>query len=111
MTNKKKEQIRKQIKIDLESLNKEVVELQEITKPIAPDCCLGDLRFEMMHEQEVFERTLHEALIRINKLKYSLGKIDNKEYGICIECDEDIPFERLLILPESIYCTDCASNK
>ncbi|SMP89362.1 transcriptional regulator, TraR/DksA family [Epsilonproteobacteria bacterium SCGC AD-308-O04] len=111
MTDEQKQQIKKQIAQDFESLNREVADLQEKTKPIPPDCCLGDLRFEMMHEQEVFERTLHEAKIRINKLKYALGKIDKEGYGFCMECDEEIPFGRLLILPESMYCTACASNK
>lgn len=111
MTDELKEQIKKQIAQDLESLNREVAELQEKLKPIAPDCCLGDLRFEMMDEQEVFERVLHEAQIRVNKLQYALGKVDKESYGFCMECDEEIPLQRLLILPESMYCTACASNK
>ena len=111
MTSKQKEQIKKQIEVDLKALSKEVIDLQEKTKPIAPDCCLGDLRFEMMHEQEVFERTLHEAEIRINKLRFAFTKVDKEGYGLCLECDEEIPIKRLLILPESIYCTECASNR
>lgn len=111
MTLAQKQELKKKISEDLDALEREVVELEEKTKPIVPDCCIGsDERFEMMSEQEVFERILHEAKIRITKLKYSINRVDMEEYGICIECEEDIPYQRLLILPESSYCTQCASN-
>ncbi len=111
MLNEQKEQIKKKILEDLDSLNQEILELCEKTKPIPPDCCLGDLRFEMMHEQDVFEKVLHEAQIRVNKLKYALSKVDKESYGFCMECEDEILFARLLILPESLYCTECASGK
>ena len=111
MTNEQKEEIKSSIFKELKSLEKEIFELKEKTKPIEPDCCLGDLRFEMMDEQEVFERILREAEIRTNKLKYALGKVDKQDYGLCLECEDEIPYQRLLILPESTYCTQCASNK
>jgi DnaK suppressor protein len=64
----------------------------------------------MMSEQEVFERILYEARIRITKLKFVINKVEREEYGMCKECEEDIPYQRLLLLPESDYCTACASN-
>lgn len=108
---KHKQKIKEKILEDLSSLDNEINELKEKTKPIAPDCCLGDLRFEMMNEQDVFEKILHEARIRKSKLEHALLKVDEVDYGICKECEEEIAYERLLILPESQYCTKCASNK
>ena len=34
----------------------------------------------------------------------------NEDFGICIECDEPIPFARLMILPETSLCVVCAEN-
>lgn len=111
MTLAQKQELKKKISEDLDFLEREVIELEEKMKPIIPDCCIGsDERFEMMSEQEVFERILYEAKIRITKLKYTINKVDGDEYGICMECEEDIPYQRLLILPESSYCTKCASD-
>lgn len=112
MTKEQKEKIKDKILEDINSLDSEIKELQERLQPIAPDCCLGDeLRFEMMHEQDVCERILDEAQKRSTKLKYALAKVYRQDYGFCAECDEEIAYERLLLLPESFYCTKCASEQ
>lgn len=111
MTTEQKQKIKNKILEDLSSLDNEIKELEEKLKPIEPDCCLGDLRFEMMNEQDVFEKILREAEVRKRKLKHALLKVDEDDYGMCQECEEEIAYERLLILPESLYCVRCASNK
>ena len=106
-----KEKIKNKIIQEIHSLDDTVQELQIQTQPITPDCSLGSLtREEMMIEQEVYKQTLHEASIRRNKLKFALTKLSEDEYGICIECEEPIAFERLLLLPESSYCVACKSE-
>jgi len=89
-------------------MNNEIAELKEKTKPITPDCSLGRLtRQEMIQEQQVNEYAKHEAEIRVNKLKYALQKVDKEGYGICGECEEEIIFGRLMLLPESTHCVEC----
>lgn len=111
MTQEQKEQIKTKIVTEIDSLEHEIKELQEKTTPIEPDCCLGDLRFEMMNEQEVLDKILREAEVRKSKLKQALLRVNEEDYGICKECEEEIPHERLLLLPESLYCVKCASKK
>ncbi len=111
MTNHNLAQIKKKIQEDLFSMQDEIEALKEKTKPITPDCSLGRLtRQEMIQEQQVNEHALHEAEIRVNKLKYALGKVDKESYGICAECEEEIIFERLMLLPESTHCVACKSE-
>jgi len=101
-------QIKENILQELESTQIEIELLKEKTQPITPDCSLGRLtRQEMIQEQQVNEHALHEAEIRFNKLKYASSKIDKKDYGICMECEEEILFERLLLVPESSHCVSC----
>ena len=108
MTQKQRKQIKEKILQDLTSMQNEIIALEEKSKPIAPDCSLGRLtRQEMIQEQQVYEHTLHEAQIRANKLTYALQKVLKEEYGICAECEEDILFERLMLLPESTHCVEC----
>lgn len=111
MTTKQLQDLKDKIMEDLDSLKQEILKLQQNTKPISPDCSLGTLgRFELMHDQQVDERALHEAQLRVKKLEYALQKVQKDGYGLCIDCGDEILFERLLILPESLYCVECASN-
>ena len=111
MTKIQREQIKDKIVEDIASIETEILQLQEKTKPIAPDCSLGRLtRLEMIGEQQVNEHALHEAQIRLNKLKYAIQKVDKESYGICAECEEEIVFGRLMILPESSHCIACLSE-
>lgn len=61
----------------------------------------------MIQEQQVNEYALHDAEIRLNKLKYALQKVDKENYSTCAECEEEILFERLMLLPESTHCVAC----
>ena len=111
MTSKQRAEIKEKIIQDINSMENEVYELQDKTKPITPDCSLGRLtRQEMIQEQQVNEHALHEAEIRINRLKYALQKVNKEEYGICLECEEEILFARLMLLPESTHCVSCKSE-
>ncbi|MFN7685287.1 MAG: TraR/DksA family transcriptional regulator [Oligoflexia bacterium] len=39
----------------------------------------------------------------------ALEKISSGEYGSCEDCGEEIPFKRLLAVPEARFCTRCQS--
>ena len=111
MTKEQRQQIKDKIIQDLEAMQNEIDGLQDKVKPITPDCSLGRLtRQEMIQEQQVNEHALHEAEIRVNKLKYALQKVDKEGYGICAECEEEIIFGRLMLLPESTHCVACISE-
>ena len=111
MTNKQKNQLKNKIVEDIKAMQNEIEGLKEKVKPITPDCSLGRLtRQEMIQEQQVNEHAMHEAEIRVNKLKYSLRKVDKDDYGVCAECEEEIIFGRLMLLPESTHCVACISE-
>ncbi len=111
MTKEQKTQLKNKIIEDIKAMQDEIEGLKEKVKPITPDCSLGRLtRQEMIQEQQVNEHAMHEAEIRVSKLKYSLGKVDKEDYGVCAECEEEIIFGRLLLLPESTHCVACISE-
>lgn len=111
MTNEQKNKLKSKIIEDIKTMQNEIECLKEKTEPITPDCSLGRLtRQEMIQEQQVYEHAMHEAEIRVKRLEYALGKVDSEDYGICAECEEDIVFERLMLLPESTHCVSCKSE-
>lgn len=112
MTRSEHQRLRHKIDEDLDLLCKELAALESQLKPIAPDCSLGDiLRSEMMHNQEVLNRSYVAAKKRYNKLIYARAHLDDERYGYCDDCDEPIAFERLLLMPESKYCIQCAKER
>jgi RNA polymerase-binding protein DksA len=50
----------------------------------------------------------HEALQEVAEINAALQSIETGNYGICVECGEDIGKERLLARPWSSECLDCA---
>ncbi|MCL4558696.1 MAG: TraR/DksA C4-type zinc finger protein [Deltaproteobacteria bacterium] len=47
---------------------------------------------------------------KLKQIDEALAKIENKTYGVCEVCGEEIPVARLKILPFAKLCIDCASN-
>lgn len=46
----------------------------------------------------------------LNKIDLALAKIRSGEYGVCDECGETIPLNRLKALPYSTYCLGCQED-
>jgi len=102
-------------KIILTTKNEIIHEIEELeikTAPIAPDCSLGRLtRLEAMQEKSLNQAVLEKAKIRLKKIDFVLTKIDNEDYGECSICEEEIPYGRLCIVPESTICVSCANKQ
>ncbi|WP_158282185.1 TraR/DksA C4-type zinc finger protein [Salipaludibacillus keqinensis] len=67
------------------------------------------------HGTELFERQRDLAIDQntANKLEEvndALTLIDEGKYGICQECGNEIPFERLELIPMTAYCVDHAQE-
>ncbi len=111
MTKKEKTELEKTIKTNIATLKNQILSLEEKTKPIAPDCSLGRLtRLEAMGEQDVANKVLDEARLRLTRLNNALQRIDKPMFGVCIECEEDIGFGRMSVRPESVRCVACANK-
>jgi len=41
----------------------------------------------------------------------ALTMINDPDFGLCRECEDPIPFARLMIVPESNLCVQCAGSK
>ena len=109
MTIEEKEKVKLKISKEIESLTQSISSLEEMSKPVAPDVSLGRLtRMEAISSQGISEANLRSARGRLSMLQSALGRIDDAEFGICIECEEPIAAGRLLIMPESRKCVHCA---
>lgn len=58
--------------------------------------------------QAVDLHTQAEARKKITALRKTLAKIQDESFGLCSGCGAAISLERLLIVPETDRCPDCA---
>lgn len=102
-----KESIRKRIA----DLKDDIASYEQLTKPISPDSAIGRLtRMEAINSKSINEAALIKSKDTLTRLERALTKIDNDDFGLCRECDEPIPPARLMILPESELCVQCAES-
>jgi DnaK suppressor protein len=47
----------------------------------------------------------------IKKIKKTLARIENKTFGTCEKCEEDISLERLKVRPVTAQCIDCKKKE
>ena len=47
----------------------------------------------------------------IKKIRNSLEAIEREEYGICEDCGEDIPIDRLKARPVTSFCIPCKTKR
>lgn len=80
---------------------------QELTPPP------GD---EMDVARSLADIETHASLIervedRLKAIDFAFDRLNRNRYGICAQCGEDIPLERLKALPFAGYCVDCQQKR
>ena len=60
---------------------------------------------------EVLEDLGQAAQVELRMIDAALGRIDEGEYGYCVQCGNQIAEERLDLLPATPFCPNCAPSK
>lgn len=80
----------------------------EEAKPVAPDCSIDLLsRNDALNNRSRINYLLEQAKKKVAALEYRLDTIDSPDFGKCVKCRKEIPMERMLVRPESLYCIKC----
>ncbi|MBW2670015.1 MAG: TraR/DksA C4-type zinc finger protein [Deltaproteobacteria bacterium] len=107
----KREKFENHIREKIEILKKDIISFKELTAPIPPDNAIGRLtRMEAISSKSINEAALRKTEYTLLKLERALRNIDAPDLGLCRECEEPIPFARLMILPETDLCVECAEK-
>lgn len=103
--------LKRKIKENLESINQNIEELIEQTKPIAPENSLGRItRMDAINNKGVKEAALRQAKMKKSRLETALQKVDEPGFGVCVRCKKAINTKRLMYMPESARCVKCADR-
>jgi DnaK suppressor protein len=111
MTKAEKDQLRTLIPQRIVNIKRDIVELVELTKPIEPDCAIGRVsRMDAINNKSINDAALIKKRLQLEGLEASLKSLDEKNFGKCLVCGNEIQMGRILIMPESRKCMACASR-
>lgn len=110
MTSEEKKTLIDKMRTQLAEEEKNIIRLAELTKPIPPENSIGRIsRMDAINNRGVHEAALRQAKVRYKNLEVAIKQVHAKEFGICAKCKKPIPLPRLMYMPESNTCVNCAS--
>ncbi|HSM42296.1 MAG TPA: TraR/DksA family transcriptional regulator [Afifellaceae bacterium] len=65
-------------------------------------------RMDAMQRQAMAEASERARALEVQKIVAALHRIEDGEYGYCVECGEEISHKRLEIDPAASHCIGCA---
>ena len=60
---------------------------------------------------EVMDALGNEAVFELRKINKALDRINGGDYGYCDGCGQEIPVQRLTVMPYADLCVGCAESK
>ena len=101
----------------LEKLQKKIIEENKIEKQSLETVELDQSRMgrlsrmDAMQSQQMAIEAKRRRDINLQRIHAALKRIENDEFGYCVNCDEYIKPKRLDFDPTTVLCIDCASGK
>jgi DnaK suppressor protein len=104
-----KKEIRILIDQEISKTENKIREYEEMSSPVSPDDAIGRVsRMDAINNKSVTEATLRQAKDKLSKLRHALSRVDDENFGKCQRCGKDIPVMRVILMPQSPYCVNCA---
>lgn len=109
MNQNQREVIEVTIKEEIAKTESAIVDYKEMTKPIAPENAIGRIsRMDAINNKSVAEAALRKAEEKLKGLHLVLDNIDQSDFGQCAKCKRPIPLGRIMLMPQSRHCVNCA---
>lgn len=107
-----RDQIRERLKRKLSRIQGDILDLRELTKPVAPENAIGRIsRMDAINNKSVNEAALRNSLAKKQQVEKALSELDLDYFGICKQCGNKIETEKLLAIPESTLCVTCTKAR
>lgn len=111
MNQQERKKAKESIIKSIEETQKDISNLKELTKPIPPENAIGRVsRMDAINNKSVSEAALTNAINKLTLLELVLQKINHEDFGLCVRCKNEIPIQRILLMPQSNRCVHCASK-
>jgi len=97
------------IKVEIIKTLETISKYKELTKPIAPENAIGRIsRMDAINNKSVNDAALQKAEQKLKNLQIALSNINDPDFGTCHNCKNPIPIGRILLVPQSRFCVNCA---
>ena len=111
MNHKQKTSLETHLRQQIKALKADIQAYERNTRPVSADSPIGRVtRMDAMNNRRISTMALITAKNKLVKLEQALTTIDHPDFGVCRECEEPIPLERLMIMPEADLCVGCAER-
>tara|TARA_R110002124_G_scaffold44656_3_gene135910 strand:- start:9042 stop:9374 length:333 start_codon:yes stop_codon:yes gene_type:complete len=108
MTSQEKEQLISIIRSNIESIKSDIIELEELIKPIPLDASIGRIsRMDAINNKTINESSLRQKKKILQRLQKALENSPSMDFGLCTKCRNEIPFGRLEYMPHTTRCVGC----
>ncbi|KLN61420.1 conjugal transfer protein TraR [Kiloniella spongiae] len=68
-------------------------------------------RMDALQSQAMSLESERRRQVELSKIETTLTRLQNRNYGYCLRCDEEIQLKRLELDPTVSLCIDCATKK
>ena len=110
MNSEQKKMIYQLIEKEIIKIIDKVKKLKIDAQPISPENAIGRVsRMDAINNKSITEVALKAAEIKLKNLQNTKEKVEMENFGKCIKCLRIIPIQRILIIPESKKCVNCAN--
>lgn len=106
-----KEELKALIEKEIIKTLKKVADYEVLSEPISPENSIGRVsRMDAINNRGVAEAALRMAQDKLAGLQHMLSRIYEADFGKCARCRNIIPFRRMLLMPQSDSCVQCAAR-
>jgi DnaK suppressor protein len=111
MTTQQRNKIQTAIEEALLETHTDIKTLKDLTKPISPENAIGRVsRMDAINNKSVNEAALRSSINKLALLQSAIVRVHEENFGICMRCGQEIPFKRILLIPQSNRCVHCAGR-
>ncbi|MBK6471569.1 MAG: TraR/DksA C4-type zinc finger protein [Betaproteobacteria bacterium] len=71
----------------------------------------GDDAKQLASDQEIGVALTNRERQELAALAAAMQRLNEADYGLCVDCGKRIPFERLIIEPQALRCVACESKR
>ncbi len=71
----------------------------------------GDDANQLASDQEIGTALTNRERQELAALATAMQRLNEPDYGLCVDCSKRIPFERLLVEPQTMRCVACESRR
>ena len=100
MTEEERNELKEKISQSISDTERDITELEELTKPIAPENAIGRVsRMDAVNKKSINEAALIQAPSKLDKLKFALDKCAEPDFGTYKTSGNTILMGRLILIP------------